>query len=168
MKYTVVLLPFFALAACQTSYEPGQTVTLSDGEVCTVVGPDAQGTQLNCPTRGIIVADIQTPNINEQVAPINAALNPEIIPGTGILLSDVPGAPRVPRIPTVPQSEAHAACLAGQYAQNRVRGAAEGALLGAVGLPGNTLGVIRRSQQIARRIEGRPAPVGSANPCTAL
>ncbi|ABD55653.1 hypothetical protein [Jannaschia sp. CCS1] len=164
----VVLLPLLVLAACQTAYAPGQTVTLAGGEVCTVLGPDPQGTRLTCPTLGVIVADIRTPDINGQIAPINATLNPELVPGTGIQLSDVPGAPRIPAIPTIPQSEAEAACRAGQYAQSRVRGAAEGAALGAVGLPGNTLGIIRRSQEIARRIEGRPAPAGAADPCAGL
>lgn len=170
MKLSAVLpvLSVLALAACQTSYAPGQSVTLSDGDVCTVLGPDAQGTRLDCPIRGIIVADIRTPDINAQITPINAALNPELIPGTGILLSDVPGVPAIPGIPTIPQSEAEALCRASQYAQNRVRGTAEGAVLGAVGLPGNTLGIIRRSQEIARRIEGRPAPAAAPDPCANL
>lgn len=152
----LALLPLMALAACQPTYNAGQTVTLAGGEACTVLGPDPQGTRLDCPTRGVIVADIQTPNINEQ-------LNPEIAPG--IQLSDLPG---VPNIPTIPQTQAEASCRAGQYAQNQVRGAAEGAVLGAVGLPGNTLGIWRRSQEIARRIEGRPAAPAPVDPCDGL
>lgn len=155
MKY-LALLPFVALAACQPTYGPGQTVTLSDGETCTVLGPDPAGTQLSCPSRGILIADIQAPDINAQ-------LNPEIAPG--IALSDIPG---VPNIPTIPQTQAEAACRAGQYAQNRVRGAAQGAVLNAAGLPGNTLGIWRRSQEIARRIEGRPAAPSRVDPCDGL
>ncbi|MBY4892587.1 hypothetical protein KUL25_07395 [Rhodobacteraceae bacterium N5(2021)] len=155
----LVLLPLLpavaALVACAPTYSPGQSVTLADGEICTVLGRVSQGTRLDCPTRGVIVADIQTPNINEQ-------LNPEIAPG--IQLSDVPG---VPNIPVIPLTQAEAECRAGQYAQNRVRGAAEGAVLGAIGLPGNTLGIIRRSQRIAARIEGRPN-AATADPCANL
>lgn len=156
----LALLPILAISACQPTYSPGQTVTLAGGEICTVLGPDPQGTRLNCPTHGVIVADIRTPNINEQ-------LNPELAPG--ISLSDIPG---VPNIPIIPQSEAEAACRAGQYAQNRVRGevqgAVEGAVLDAAGLPGNTLGLIRRSQEIARRIQGRPAAPAPVDPCAGL
>lgn len=155
MRY-LVALALLALAACQTTYAPGQTVTLAGGETCTVLGPDPQGTRLDCPTRGVIVADIQPPDINAQ-------LNPEIAPG--VTLSDVPG---VPNIPTIPQSEAEAACRAGQYAQNRVRGTVEGAVLEAVGLPGNTLGIIRRSQRIAARIEGRAEGAATVDPCAGL
>lgn len=152
----LIFLPFVALAACQPVYETGQTVTLAGGETCTVLGPDPQGTRLDCPTRGVIIADIQTPNINDQ-------LNPEIAPG--IDLSDIPG---VPNIPTIPQTQAEAQCRAGQYAQNRVEGAVRGAVLDAVGLPGNTLSIIRRSQRIAARIEGRDAPPGRGDPCDGL
>lgn len=156
----LVLLPFLlslvSVAACQPTYSPGQTVTVAGGEACTVLGPDPHGTRLDCPTRGTIVADIRAPNINEQ-------LNPELAPG--IQLSDVPG---VPNIPVIPQTQAEANCRAGQYAQNRVRGAAEGAVLGAAGLPGNTLGILRRSQEIARRIEGRPAAPATPDPCAGL
>lgn len=155
MKHLIVL-PFVALAACTPAYSPGQSVTLAGGEMCTVLGPDPQGTRLDCPVRGVIIADIQTPDINAQ-------LNPEIAPG--IALSDIPG---VPNIPTIPQTQAEAECRAGQYAQNRVRGAAEGAVLGAVGLPGNTLGIWRRSQDIARRIEGQPAAPAAVDPCDGL
>lgn len=154
------LLPVIAIAACQPTYSPGQTITLAGGEVCTVLGPDSQGTRLNCPVRGVIIADIQAPDINAQ-------LNPELAPG--ISLSDIPG---VPNIPVIPRSEAEAACRAGQYAQNRVRsgvqGAVEGAVLDAAGLPGNTLGILRRSQDIARRIEGRPAAPAPTDPCAGL
>ena len=144
------------IAACQPVYAPGQSITLSDGETCEVVGPDPQGTRLNCPQRGVIVADIQTPNINDQ-------LNPEIAPG--VQLSDIPG---VPNIPTIPQSAAEAECRAGRQVQNRVRGAVEGAVLDAVGLPGNTLGIWRRSQRIARRIEGGPQQPQASDPCDGL
>jgi hypothetical protein len=72
----------------------------------------------------------------------------------------------------VPQSQAEAECRAGQYVQGqvtgRVRGAVEGAVLDAAGLPGNTLGIWRRSQEIARRIEGRPAPASPPDPCIGL
>lgn len=149
----LLILPVVTLVACQPVYSPGQTVTLAGGETCTVVGPDPQGTQLDCPVRGRIIADIQTPDINAQ-------LNPEIAPG--IDLSDIPG---VPNIPTIPQTQAEAQCRAGQYAQNRVRGEVQGAVLQAVGLPGNTLGIIRRSQRIARRIEGRPSAPAAIHPC---
>ncbi len=159
MKH-LLLLPVVALIACQPVYSPGQTVTLADGEICTVVGPTAQGTLLDCPVRGRIIADIQTPDINAQ-------LNPQIAPG--IELSDIPG---VPNIPTIPQTQAEAQCRAGQYAQNRVRGeargAVEGAVLDAIGLPGNTLGIIRRSQRIANRIEGRSAAPAAVDPCDGL
>ncbi len=152
----VIPIALCALGACQPVYSPGQSITLADGEVCQVLGPDPQGTRLQCPTRGTIVADIQTPDINAQ-------LNPEIAPG--INLSDVPG---VPNIPTIPQSRAEAECRAGQHVQGRVRGAVEGAVLDAVGLPGNTLGIWRRSQEIARRIEGRPATPQAPDPCAGL
>lgn len=159
MKH-LLILPLVAFAACTPTYSPGQTVTLAGGEVCTVLGSDPQGTRLDCPVRGVIIAAIRTPDINAQ-------LNPELAPG--ISLSDIPG---VPNIPTIPQSEAEAACRAGQYAQNRVqgevRGAVEGAVLDAAGLPGNTLGIIRRSQEIARRIEGRPAAPAAVDPCDGL
>jgi hypothetical protein len=146
-----------ALSACQPSYAPGQSVTLSDGEVCTVLGPsDPTGTRLDCPTRGVIVADIRGPDVNAQ-------LNPEIAPGVN--LSDIPG---VPNIPTIPQSQAEAECRAGRYVQGQVRGQVEGAVLNAAGLPGNTLGIWRRSQEIARRIEGRPAPAAAPDPCDGL
>ncbi|GAB5445614.1 hypothetical protein [Gymnodinialimonas sp.] len=156
MKSLVLLPLMLALAACVPTYSPGQTVTLARGETCTVLGPATNGTRLDCPERGIIVADIQTPDINAQ-------LNPELAPG--IQLSDVPG---VPNIPTIPQTQAEAECRAGQYAEARVRGAAEGAVLGAAGLPGNTLGILRRSQEIARRIEGRPAAPAPPDPCAGL
>ncbi len=154
----LIALPLFlgTLAACQPVYSPGQSVTLSDGEVCQVLGADPQGTRLQCPQRGTIVADIQTPDINAQ-------LNPEIAPG--VQLSDIPG---VPNIPTIPQTRAEAECRAGQQVQGRVRGAVEGAVLDAVGLPGNTLGIWRRSQEIARRIEGRPAAPATPDPCDGL
>ncbi|WP_341861902.1 hypothetical protein [Gymnodinialimonas sp. 57CJ19] len=159
MKH-LALLPVLFIAACQPTYNPGQTVTLAGGETCTVLGPDPQGTRLDCATRGVIIADIQTPDINAQ-------LNPEIAPG--VRLGDIPG---VPNIPVIPQTEAEAACRAGQYAQNRVRGevrgAVEGAVLEAAGLPGNTLGLIRRSQDIARRIEGRPSAPAPVDPCAGL
>lgn len=166
MKH-LAALPLFvlALSACQTTYAPGQTVTLTGGEVCTVLGPDPQGTRLDCPTRGVIVADIRAPDINAQ-------LNPEIAPG--IDLSDIPGVPNIPTIPTIPRTQAEATCRAGAYAENRIRsearGAVEGAVLDAVGLPGNTFGLWRRSQDIARRIEGRPeAPeVATVDPCDGL
>lgn len=160
MKHLTVL-PLFALAlsACQTTYAPGQTVTLSGGEVCTVLGPDPQGTRLDCPSRSVIVADIRTPDINAQ-------LNPELAPG--IALSDIPGVPSIPNIPTIPSSQAEAGCRAAQYAQNRVRGAAQDAVLDAVGLPGNTFGIIRRSQEIARRIEGQPDAASAPDPCDGL
>jgi hypothetical protein len=138
-------------------------VTLAGGETCVVVGPEATGTRLDCPVRGQIIADIRAPDIN-------AALNPEIAPG--IQLDDIPGVPNIPTIPTIPRTQAEAECRAGQYAQNRVRsevrGAAEGALLDAVGLPGNTFGIIRRSQRIAARIEGRPSAPEAADPCDGL
>ncbi|WP_224815296.1 hypothetical protein [Hasllibacter sp. MH4015] len=156
MRYAAVALPLLALCACQPSYSPGQTVTLAGGEVCRVVGAEADGTLLDCPMRGQIVADIRAPDLNAQ-------LNQEIAPG--VALSDLPG---VPNIPTIPQTAAEAECRAGQYAESRVRGAAEGAVLGAVGLPGNTLGIWRRSQEIARRIEGRPAPEAPPDPCAGL
>lgn len=156
MKHLFALPALLALAACQPTYSPGQTVTLAGGEVCTILGPAPQGTRLDCPTRGLITAAIQTPDINAQ-------LNPELAPG--VQLSDIPG---VPNIPTIPQTQAEAECRAGQYAQNRVRGAAEGAVLGAAGLPGNTLGILRRSQDIARRIEGRPAAPATVDPCDGL
>ncbi|MEJ6389072.1 hypothetical protein [Gymnodinialimonas ulvae] len=141
------------LAACQPVHAPGHAVPLPDGEVCQVLGPDPQGTRLQCPTRGAIIADIRAPDINEQ-------LNPEIAPGVN--LSDIPG---VPNIPIIPQTRAEAECRAGQNVQGRVRGAVEDAVLDAVGLPGNTLGILRRSQDIARRIEGRPAAPASPDPC---
>lgn len=158
MRYSIFHWPCLCvtLAACQPVYEAGQTVTLSDGEVCEVLGAVQQGTRLQCPTRGTIIADIRTPNINEQ-------LNPEIAPGVN--LSDIPG---VPNIPIIPQTQAEAECRVGQNVQGRVRGAVEGAVLDAVGLPGNTLGIIRRSQDIARRIEGRPAPQRAVDPCDGL
>ena len=131
-------------------------MTLSDGEVCQVLGADPQGTRLQCPERGTIIADIRAPDINAQ-------LDPEIAPG--ITLSDIPG---VPNIPTIPQSRAHAECLAGQRVRGEVRGAVEGAVLDAVGLPGNTLGIIRRSQRIARRIEGGPTPEPRGGRCDGL
>lgn len=121
-----------------------------------MLGVDPQGTRLQCPIRGTIIADIRTPNINDQ-------LNPEIAPGVN--LSDIPG---VPNIPTIPQTQAEAECRVGQNVQGRVRGAVEGAVLDAVGLPGNTLGIWRRSQDIARRIEGRPAPQQAIDPCDGL
>lgn len=156
----LALLPALMIAACQPTYNPGQTVTLAGGEICTVLGLAPQGTRLDCATRGVIIADIQAPDIN-------ARLNPEIAPG--VQLSDIPG---VPNIPVIPQTEAEAACRAGQYAQDRVRGevrgAVEGAVLEAAGLPGNTLGIIRRSQDIARRIEGRPAAPAPTDPCAGL
>jgi hypothetical protein len=141
------------IAACQPVYQAGETVTLADGEVCAVLGPAPQGTRLRCPDRGTIIADIRAPNINDQ-------LDPEIAPG--LTLSDIPG---VPNIPTIPQSRAEAECRAGQRVQGEVRGAVEGAVLDAVGLPGNTLGIIRRSQSIARRIEGRPDATPAPDPC---
>ncbi|MEX3014875.1 hypothetical protein [Gymnodinialimonas hymeniacidonis] len=157
MHRTIFILPCLGvLLACQPAYSPGQTITLADGEVCQVLGPDPQGTRLQCATRGTIVADIQTPDINAQ-------LNPELAPGVN--LSDIPG---VPNIPVIPQSRAEAECRAGQHVQGRVRGAVEGAVLDAVGLPGNTLGIWRRSQEIARRIEGRPAAPAPSDPCADL
>lgn len=156
MRYLIAVPLLLALTACQTSYAPGQTVTLAGGETCTILGPAPQGTRLDCAQQGVIVADIQAPDINAQ-------LNPEIAPG--VQLSDVPG---VPNIPIIPQTQAEAGCRAGQYAQNRVRGAAEGAVLGAVGLPGNTLGILRRSQEIAARIEGRPSAPQAPDPCAGL
>ena len=155
MRY-LLTLPFLSLAACTPTYTPGQTVTLAGGEVCTVLGVESQGTRLDCPTRGTIIADVRRPDINAQ-------LNPEIAPG--IELSDIPG---VPNIPTIPRTEAEAQCRAGLYAQNRVQGAVGGAVLDAVGLPGNTLGIIRRSQRIAARIEGRDAPAGRGDRCNGL
>ncbi|MBL4627858.1 MAG: hypothetical protein JKY00_07445 [Roseicyclus sp.] len=139
-----------ALAACQPVYSPGQTVTLAGGERCTVLGPDPQGTRLDCPTRGVIIAQIQQPDL-------------------GFELSDIPG---VPDIPSIPRTQAEAECRAGAYVQaqvqGRIRGAAEGAVLNAAGLPGNTLGIWRRSQEIARRIEGRPAAPTPPDPCEGL
>lgn len=155
MRY-IVVPAILALAACQTTYAPGQTVTLAGGETCTVLGPDPQGTRLDCPTRGVIIADIQAPDINAQ-------LNPEIAPG--VQLSDIPG---VPNIPIIPQSQAEAECRAAQYAQNRVRGTVESAVLEAAGLPGGTLGLIRRSQRIAARIEGQPTAPAAPDPCDGL
>lgn len=121
-----------------------------------MLGADPQGTRLDCPQRGVIVADIRRPDINAQ-------LDPELAPG--ITLSDIPG---VPNIPTIPQSQAEAECRAGRYVQNRVAGEVQGAALNAIGLPGNTLGIWRRSQEIARRIEGRPAPAAAPDPCDGL
>ncbi len=161
----LALILLLAIAACQPVYSPGQTLRLADGEVCTVLGPDPQGTRLDCPTRGVIIADIRTPDINAQ-------LDPELAPG--IHLSDIPGVPNVPNIPTVPQSRAEAECRGAQYVQGRVRsearGAVEGAVLGAAGLPGNTFSIWRRSQEIARRIDGRPDPARPApvDPCDGL
>lgn len=156
MKHFLTPLTLLALVACQPVHSPGQTVTLSGGEVCTVLGPDPQGTRLDCPDRGIIVADIRRPDLS-------ASLNPEIAPG--IELSDIPG---VPNIPTIPRTQAEAECRAGRYVQNRVTGQVRGAALNAVGLPGNTLGIWRRSQEIARRIEGGPAPARTPDPCEGL
>ncbi|QXT41279.1 hypothetical protein [Gymnodinialimonas ceratoperidinii] len=160
LRLTLLPLALLAVAACQPSYDAGETVTLAGGERCVVLGPAPEGTRLDCATRGEIIADLRPPDINAQ-------LDPEIAPG--VQLSDLPG---VPSLPTIPQSEAEAACRASHYAENRVRGevrgAVEGAVLEAAGLPGNTLGLIRRSQRIARRIEGRPAPASTPDPCDGL
>lgn len=150
MRLVAPLLVLLALAACQPAYSPGQTVTLAGGEICTVLGTTPNGTRLDCPQRGMILADIQAPD-------------------PGLELSDIPG---VPNLPPIPQSQAEAECRAGQYVQGqvtgRVRGAVEGAVLEAAGLPGNTLGIWRRSQEIARRIEGRPASAAPPDPCSGL
>ncbi|MEJ6395301.1 hypothetical protein V8J82_18715 [Gymnodinialimonas sp. 2305UL16-5] len=140
LRSQLLLAMAFAMTACQSVHRPGETVTLSTGETCQVLDQGPDGTRLTCPGSGEIILAHREPILR---------------------VTDIPG---VPHIPPVPQSGAEAACRAGQYAQGRVQGAAEAAALDAVGLPGNLLGIWRRSQDIARRVEGRPAPA-TPDPC---
>lgn len=83
----------------------------------------------------------------------------------GITLSDLRGVCDIPAIPTNPQSHQEAECRAGRCVRNRITGGMQGAALNAIGLPGNTLEIWRRSREIARRIENRAEPEAALDPC---
>jgi len=91
------------------------------------------------------------------------AARPVVAPG--ITLSDLRGVCDIPAIPTNPQSHQEAECRAGRHVRNRITGGMQGAALNAIGLPGNTLEIWRRSREIARRIENRAEPEAALDPC---